>query len=184
MKGQVKKTLSKVPVLYKTAKLAKGLLIDYPKWLLFKIAKNWVILNRISLHIRPWLWKVTGVHIKGRVLISYDVYYDVNSAKYITIENGAIISPRVSLLCHRRDLSNYRVDDNINDFPYVFGEVVLKKGCQLGIGSIIMPGVTIGEGAVIGSGAVVTKDIPDWCIAVGVPAKVVKQIARRNENEK
>lgn len=44
----------------------------------------------------------------------------------------------------------------------------------IGHGTIIMPEVTIGNGAIIGSGAVVTKDIPPYAIAVGVPAKVVK----------
>jgi len=38
-----------------------------------------------------------------------------------------------------------------------------------------MPGVTIGKGAVIGAGSVVTKDIPDYCVAVGVPAKVIRE---------
>ena len=39
-----------------------------------------------------------------------------------------------------------------------------------------MPGVTIGENAIIGTGAVVTKDVPDNCMDVGVPAKVVKKL--------
>jgi len=44
----------------------------------------------------------------------------------------------------------------------------------IGHGAIVMPGVSIGDGAVIGSGAVVTKDIPDYTIAVGIPARVVR----------
>jgi phosphonate metabolism protein (transferase hexapeptide repeat family) len=44
----------------------------------------------------------------------------------------------------------------------------------IGHGAIIMPGVAIGHGAIIGSGAVVTKNIPPYAIAVGVPAKVIK----------
>ena len=40
---------------------------------------------------------------------------------------------------------------------------------------VILPGVTIGNGCVIGSNAVVTKDLPDNCIAVGIPAKVIKR---------
>ena len=50
----------------------------------------------------------------------------------------------------------------------------LKDGAHIGIGAIIMPGVTIGEGAIIGAGSVVTKDIPPYCVAVGAPAKVIK----------
>ena len=37
-----------------------------------------------------------------------------------------------------------------------------------------MPGVTVGEGAVVGAGAIVTKDVPEWSLALGCPAKVVK----------
>ena len=47
-----------------------------------------------------------------------------------------------------------------------------------------MPGVTVGEGAVVGAGSMVTKDIPDWCVAIGRPAKVVRQIHHRESIEK
>ena len=45
--------------------------------------------------------------------------------------------------------------------------------------SIVMPGITIGEGAIIGAGSVVTKDIPPYTIAIGNPAQVVKEIKHR-----
>ena len=47
---------------------------------------------------------------------------------------------------------------------------------DLGKGCIVMPGVTIGEGSVIGAGSVVSKSIPAWSVAVGVPAKVIKEL--------
>jgi acetyltransferase-like isoleucine patch superfamily enzyme len=53
--------------------------------------------------------------------------------------------------------------------------VVIKDGAHIGIGAIIMPGVTIGEGAIIGAGSVVTHDIPPYCVAVGTPAKVIRE---------
>jgi len=46
--------------------------------------------------------------------------------------------------------------------------------CWLGHGVTVLDGVTIGKGSVIGAGAVVTKDIPPYSVALGVPAKVVK----------
>lgn len=46
---------------------------------------------------------------------------------------------------------------------------------------IIMPGVTIGEGTIVGARSLVTKDIPPYCIAVGNPSRVIKQIAGRDE---
>ena len=151
----------------------------YRKWVLFKIAKNWVILNRISPQLRPWLWKRTGVNIRGKVSIGYDVYYDVGNAKLLTIEEGAWITSRCLLLCHKRDLRDYHIGDDINQMPYIKSGIHICKGVHVGMGTIVLPGVTIGEGAIIGAGAVVTKDIPAWTIATGCPAKVVKNITER-----
>ena len=53
-------------------------------------------------------------------------------------------------------------------------DTYIGHDCVIGVGAIIMPGVKIGNEVVIGSGSVVTKDIPDNCIAVGNPAKVIK----------
>ena len=54
--------------------------------------------------------------------------------------------------------------------------ITVGRNCWLGGGVIILPGVTIGEGCVIGAGSVVTKDIPDNSLAVGNPARVIKNI--------
>ena len=80
-------------------------------------------------------------------------------------------------------MKGYRKGDNGTQLPYIYAPVTLKKGCQLGMGSIVMPGVTVGEGAIVGARSVVTKDIPAWTIAAGSPAKVIKQILERDENE-
>lgn len=49
--------------------------------------------------------------------------------------------------------------------------------------TMIMPGVTVGEGAIVGAGSLVTKDIPAWTIAAGRPAKVVKLIPQNTDNQ-
>jgi len=54
------------------------------------------------------------------------------------------------------------------------GGVVVGEGTFVGLGSSVIPGVRIGRWTVIGAGAVVTKDLPNNCTAVGVPAKVIK----------
>jgi acetyltransferase-like isoleucine patch superfamily enzyme len=53
---------------------------------------------------------------------------------------------------------------------------MIEEDCWLGTGAIILPGVHIGRGSIIGAGAVVTKDIPPLSLAVGIPARVVRQI--------
>ncbi|MBP5971303.1 acyltransferase [Brasilonema sp. CT11] len=57
--------------------------------------------------------------------------------------------------------------------------IVIEDDCWLGHGVVVLDGVTIGEGSVIGAGAVVTKDIPPFSVAVGVPAKVIKSRTRK-----
>jgi acetyltransferase-like isoleucine patch superfamily enzyme len=53
--------------------------------------------------------------------------------------------------------------------------VVIGDGSWLGHGSVVLPGVTIGRHVVIGANSVVTKDVPDFSVAVGVPAKVIRR---------
>lgn len=75
----------------------------------------------------------------------------------------------------------------ISAFPYVpyvggfvteriqtHSEVKIKNDVWIGANTVIMPGVTIGNGAIIGAGAVVTKDVSDYAIVAGVPAKLIK----------
>jgi len=62
----------------------------------------------------------------------------------------------------------------LEGYPCSFAPVTIKDYAWLPTSVGVMPGVTIGRGAVIGSGAVVTKDVPDYCFAAGIPARVVK----------
>jgi maltose O-acetyltransferase len=54
--------------------------------------------------------------------------------------------------------------------------VRVGAGSWLGIGVAVLPGVTIGEGCVVGANAVVTSDLPDYSIAVGVPARILRNL--------
>ena len=58
-------------------------------------------------------------------------------------------------------------------------KTTVKKRASIGTNSTILAGVTIGEGAMIGAGAVVTKDVPDFAIVAGVPAKVIGDVRKR-----
>ncbi|STX51095.1 chloramphenicol acetyltransferase [Legionella busanensis] len=55
------------------------------------------------------------------------------------------------------------------------GDTIIHDGAWLGMRSMIMPGITIGEGAIIGANAVVTKDVAPYCIVAGNPAKVIRK---------
>lgn len=61
------------------------------------------------------------------------------------------------------------------------GDIIIKEGAWLGTSVTVLAGVTIGRGAIIGAGSVVTKDVPDFTIAAGNPAKVVRNIAQETQ---
>lgn len=56
------------------------------------------------------------------------------------------------------------------------GKVILRKGCKLGSNSVVMPGVTLGEGAIVGANSFVSKDIPPREVWVGSPARFLKGV--------
>ena len=132
--------------------------------------------------IRPAIWRCCGCDLGKNVHIGHMVRMDFGNPKRIHIADNVIMSNGVTILCHKRDVSDYRVGDSALKLPFLYEDVYIGKGCQLGLNVTIMPGVHIGEGAIIGTGAVVTKDVPAWSVAVGFPAKVIR-ILQERENE-
>ena len=58
--------------------------------------------------------------------------------------------------------------------------VLIREYAWVGAGATILPGVCIGRHAIVGAGSVVTKDVPDYAVAVGNPAKVIKMLDKEN----
>jgi len=90
-------------------------------------------------------------------------------------------APNVSLitamnpLCYQQRNVQMQADGQMGDLEY--GKpITIGDNCWLAANVTVCPGVTIGNGCVIGAGAVVTHDVPDNSLALGVPAKVVKTI--------
>ena len=115
-----------------------------------------------------------GMHIGKGSKIAATVDVDQSAPELITIGRDVWVTRGVMLLCHQRDLNQYKVGKPVMDCELVFKPIVIGDGAHIGIGSIIMPGVTIGQGAVIGAGSVVTRDIPPYSVAVGSPCRVIK----------
>lgn len=138
----------------------------------------WTVIAPITFpaQVTTFIHRLRGVHIGKGSKIARSVLIDDSRPDLITIGRNVWVTAGCQLLCHQRDLSYYVRGKPVMDCPLKYAPIVIKDGAHIGIGSIIMPGVTIGEGAVIGAGAVVTKDIPDYCLAVGIPAKVVKTL--------
>ena len=141
---------------------------------------DWPLLEPVCPRkLRPWLLKKMGCHVGKNVFVGDYVRVDKNHANLIFIDDYAHITAGCRLLCHQRDLSHYHVGDNAADCGYRLGEIHIGKGVMIGMESMIMPGVTIGDGAIVGAMSLVTKDIPPYTIATGQPARVVKAITAK-----
>lgn len=78
--------------------------------------------------------------------------------------------------------------DEYNHDPYdlctlTCKPVLIREYAWVGAGATILPGVCIGRHAIVGAGSVVTKDVPDYAVAVGNPAKVIKMLDKENFQE-
>lgn len=128
-----------------------------------------VIADKVSLD--------RGVDIKsnrGEIAIGKQTYigpYTCLSGGDIKIGDNCLIASHSGIYANNHSFSDPLCP--IRDQKSSFKGIVIEDDCWLGSGVRVLDGVTISKGSVIGAGAVVTKDIPPYSVAVGVPAKVV-----------
>lgn len=96
----------------------------------------------------------------------------INAWRQVTIGSHVMISDRVFIsdADHRHPDAEVPVGLQGDQFA---APVVLQSGCWIGIGAVILPGVTIGRNAIVAANAVVTQSIPDRSVAGGIPAQVI-----------
>lgn len=143
------------------------------RFILFK-QKLINIIARNMLHpgLRIWLYRQMGINIGEDCTVELFSYMDDQFPELVFFDDHSGPSRYVKIICH--DDAMARTErGNFSRHGFV-APVRMKSYSAVGAGSILLPGVTIHEGAMVGAGAVVTKDIPPYCIAVGVPAKVIK----------
>lgn len=104
----------------------------------------------------------------------------------ITIGNNVLIASNVQLYTatHPVEFEERVIQDWNTENGHYFCNTYAKpitigNGCWLGGGVIVLPGVTIGDRSVIGAGSVVTKDIPEDCVAVGNPCRIIRKINQK-----
>jgi len=145
-----------------------------------KIGKNTIIREPVNLYkceigsnckIGGFVYAEEGVKIGNNCKIRPFVFIPSG----VTIEDGVFVGPGVTFINDKYPRAVNPDGSLKGDEDWQLIKTVVKKGASIGAGATIMCGVTIGEYAVVGAGAVVTENVSSRAVAVGNPAKVVKE---------
>ena len=115
-----------------------------------------------------------GAYIDFGVQIGDNVKIQNRASVYhgVTIESGVFIGPH-AIFTNDRLPRAVNPDGSLkSDDDWELGKILVREGASIGAGAIIVAGVTIGRWAMIGSGSVVTRDVPDYGLAYGNPARL------------
>lgn len=146
-----------------------------------------------SHHFRRFVYRLGGMKLgKGSAIHTEAKFYNAKNiviGRDTIIGEGAVLDGREKLtIGDHVDIASevmiYNGEHDVNDpaFSPVFAPVEIGDYVFIGPRAIILPGVKIGKGAVIAAGAVVTRDVPEFMIVGGVPAKEIGERKVKNPN--
>jgi acetyltransferase-like isoleucine patch superfamily enzyme len=145
------------------------------RFLWIRLQDHWLqVFSRVMPFngIRVKMQRMRGVRIANDVHIGPMVTIDDVYPYFVSIGSGSSIAGQNFILTHTKPLQYH---SEVSE-SYV-APVIIEKNVWVAINVVILPGVTIGEGSIIASGSVVTKSIPPFVFAAGIPAEVKKDIA-------
>jgi len=132
--------------------------------------------------IREYAWLNTkGLREDGKPALVIDNgtyigrFVQINAWNEVIIESNVLIAERVYISDADHNFEDREVPIRLQG-DYFKAPVRLRTGCWIGIGAVILPGVTVGRNAVVAANAVVRHDVPDYTIVGGVPAKILREI--------
>lgn len=155
--------------------------------LLNALSSNGIKLGRNVTIARNAILQCTGVIANLGTGIRIGDYSAVGAMSYLGGQGGieigdhVIMGPGVKIFSENHNTSDLEIPIRLQGESRL--GVKINNDCWLGAGVIIVDGVTIGIGSIIAAGSVVTKDIPPFSIAAGVPARVIKNRNEKNQDE-
>ena len=141
----------------------------FKSWILHYLAYNSPLSNFIITMQRK-----RGVKIGENCHFSSNVLIDLVYPNLVTIGNNVTISHNVMIFAHSNPTANLFLKKE--QYPRKVETVRINDGAVINPGAIITSGITIGKNSLISVGSVVVDDVPDNCVVVGNPARVVKKL--------
>lgn len=157
------------------ARFGKGSRVDFPSYVVgggaieigngvlmgrgARIEAHFTSPGKIRMRIGDRTRIAPNVHIGAAELVEIGVECGIGSYTWITDHDHETSDPTASVVTHRR---------------VIVAPTIIEDRVYIGERVAILRGVTIGEGSIIGTNSVVTRDIPPFSVAVGIPAKVIR----------
>lgn len=171
------------PELMKKQSECLDLLFEYNSLRPSETEKKTSLLKKMFAEIGEGCYIETPFHANfggAHVHFGKNIYANFNLTlvddTHIYVGDNTMFGPNVTLAT-----AGHPVLPELREKGYQFNiPIHIGKNCWIGAGSVILPGVTVGDGSVIGAGSVVTKDIPSGVVAVGNPCRVLRKIGDRD----
>ena len=171
------------PELMKKQSECLDLLFEYNSLRPSETEKKTALLKKMFAEIGEGCYIETPFHANfggAHVHFGKNIYTNFNLTlvddTHIYVGDNTMFGPNVTLAT-----AGHPVLPELREKGYQFNiPIHIGKNCWIGAGSVILPGVTVGDGSVIGAGSVVTKDIPSGVVAVGNPCRVLRKIGDRD----
>ena len=145
-----------------------------------KFMRSWILhslaYSTPSSEFAVKMQKMRGVKIGHNCHFNPYVLIDLIYPELVNIGDNVTLGSHSMIFAHSNPSANLFLKNG--EYPRKVKKVNIKSGAVINPGAIIIAGVTIGENSIISPRSVVVQDIPDYCIAVGNPARVVKKINR------
>lgn len=133
----------------------------------WKVAKNFIVIQLARytpfMSVKNWLYRTfLGMKVGEKTSFALMVMPDIMFPEKISVGRNTVIGFNTTILAHEYLIKEYRL-----------GEVIIGDEVMIGANSLIMPGVTIGDGAIVSAGTMVHKDVPPGYFVGGNPMQVI-----------
>jgi len=149
----------------------------------FKMLRSWIFhtfaYSFPSSNFVVKMQRLRGVKIGNNCHISPYVLIDLVYPDLIEIGTNVTLGSNSMVFAHVNPTANALLKKT--NYPRKISKVNIKSGAVINPGAIITAGVTIGENSIVSIGSAVFEDVPDNCVALGNPARVVKKIDHKDE---